>query len=87
MREVNALALLAQDCNLVLYKQVNITTPGPGTAIFSSGTYGQGQGCQFIVTSQQGGTAIVIDSANNVLFGKQTALQQDKLALSYALMR
>ena len=69
--------MLAQDCNLVLYKNVNTTGTIPANAIFASNTYGQGQGCQFIVTSQQGGTAIVIDNQNNVLFGMDTALQQD----------
>lgn len=62
---------IAQDCNLVLYKNANTTGAIAQNAIYSSGTSGKGQGCQFIVDSQQGGVAFIIDNQNNVLFGEE----------------
>ena len=61
-----------QDCNAVVYKNANTTGAIYANAIFETGTYGQGSGCQLIVTSEQGGSMIVVDSANQVLYGEDT---------------
>lgn len=70
LRSLAEQTLLAQDCNLYLYKNVNTSGRIPANIIFQSYTSGQGTGCQFIVSSQQGGSMIIVDSAKKVLFGK-----------------
>lgn len=67
-------SLPAQNCEAVIYKNVNTTGRIPANSIFSTGTAGKGTGCQLIVTSQQGGTVLIVNSANQVLYGEHAAL-------------
>ena len=62
----------AQDCNLVLYTGAG---SGASNAIYSSGTYGQGNPgpCRLVVSSANGGYFAVLDSANHVLFIRPAA--------------
>lgn len=60
--------IMQTDCNAVVYKNVNTTGTVPANAIFETSTYGKGTGCQLIVTSEQGGTVLVVNSANQVLY-------------------
>lgn len=66
----------------MIYKNVNTTGTIPANAIFSTGTYGQGTDCQLIVTSEQGGTVFILNSANDVLFGEPTT---PKVGYSFCL--
>ena len=60
--------VLAQDCNLVLYKS---GTSSPSTALFQSNTYmGGAEPCHLLVSSASGGTISVIDNTGKVLFIK-----------------
>ena len=76
---LTALECAVQDCNAVIYKNSNTSGLIPANAIFQTGTAGQGTGCQLIITSQQGGSLLIVDSAQQVLYGKDTPAQQKAL--------
>ena len=73
---LTALACAAQDCNAVIYKNSNTSGLIPANAIFQTGTAGLGTGCQLIITSQQGGSLLIVDSAQQVLYGEDKPAQQ-----------
>ena len=77
---LTAPACAAQDCNAVIYKNANTTGQIAANIIFQTGTAGQGSGCQLIVTSQQGGSVLIVNSANQVLYGKDRPPQQKGLS-------
>ena len=54
----------------MLYKNANTTGFIPDNIIYQSNTAGMGTGCQFIISSQQGGLGFILNDANQVLFGK-----------------